>query len=489
VLVREALTRIDEYQADLIARTTAGNAAFRRFWATLTTTQGLADSAADDARELLGTALGLKADSAADGGFVGPLKIGPTVVPEELRLTPGQAKRTPPAESNLKPRQEEDPGGLHTMVLGRDLCVGNRDSYSYGKGKNRTTWGGPAYPGRLSPVTFERAHADAIGAPPNSKFEACLKLALAIAPNEGLLDACRAADAGMISTGVHQWSVHTNTEFPVLLHRFRHLAADHYDLFFGLHGLQPELWAPSGSNPLASYRGDLDPEDLPAGVTLDTQIAKANPDMSVSTQFGSDYPTYCTFFRLKPGEEPKRMPAPAKFPADISVDQRAEYFGAYHPKDRKGKKQTWLIEFGPEWSGRIRLAALCSIDYCAAQLQLASYRMHRIRREIPTRTVGAVSHQLPELISSQFVAAMVLDQHINVPRRVDDDLNIAIARTPFPTHQDPPNEAKLRRDWLMRFAVNYLAVRWTAGGAKRNDNILDLHDDGLDSEPESFAGW
>src|SRR5206468_2387596 len=87
--------------------------------------------------------------------------------------------------------------------------------------KGSSTWAGPAYPGRLDPVDFFKNHTADVNPGSLAKLDACLHVVLTIAPNEGKLDACRAADGALLSTGMQQWSPHVNTEITPLLHRDR----------------------------------------------------------------------------------------------------------------------------------------------------------------------------------------------------------------------------------------------------------------------------
>src|SRR5262249_32731909 len=97
------------------------------------------------------------------------------------------------------------------------------------------TYRGPAYAGRLLPGPF--ATADAARLPTDASSAARLAIVSGIAPNEGNLDAIRMRDAGVLSSGIHQWSAHSAPELPSLLSRFKGISPEEFSLYFGMYGL------------------------------------------------------------------------------------------------------------------------------------------------------------------------------------------------------------------------------------------------------------
>jgi hypothetical protein len=276
------------------------------------------------------------------------------------------------------------------------------------------------------------------------------------------------------------------------------MAPDHYDAFFGIYGLDARPWAPAGANSFSDADDESDAAITPQ------KIAASNPDWpadgaaDVETPYGTNYPNYCSLWNLDatPGHDPQTFPAvgrmPLKTPRVIATDPRAQFFGARHPK-KNGTVDTKRVEISAEWAARFRLASLCSMEYRVNQLQVASYRIKRIFREVPKVTVDGKDYALKELVSSKFAAALVLDQHINAPAWVAGDIRDAIKRTPGPRHDAGD---KLRAEWVGRFVLNYMLVRRTFGKARgtappRDTNILIQHDkpNGLSSEAGTFDTW
>ena len=492
--------RLDDRQANGLARTTGGAVVLRRLWETLANAGG-SSTALQQARARVAAALGLVANAGEPGGFESPRKSWPSVTPLELP-DPVPAGRTRQAEVAPRSRGDEDPLGMQAMVLGRQLCIGNTASTKQSDG---TTWSGPSYAGRVSPVTFanDPEHAAEIGASATPAFAAARHLVLEIADNEGWLDAVRAADAGLISTGVQQWSAHSNKELPVVLARFKELAPDHYDAFFGLYGLDARMWAPASADPNA-YANDMDDTGMTEAARKQ-KIDAANPDWDATTPYGTKYPSYCSLWNLDPRERPEETPFPevgrmglTTFPPKPAEDPRSQFFGARHPRSKDGTANTKLVEVGGEWAARFRLVALCSIPYRVNQLQLACYRIRRIERELPKQfTLAGRQHTFKQLASSQFAAAAVLDAHINFPwndktkppqNQVARDLEDAATRTPGTPH-DASNQ--LRDEWLLRFRVNYLADRWVYGKKHRDGTIIAKHDapKGLSATSGTFTTW
>ncbi len=141
---------------------------------------------------------------------------------------PGQRARVPFSELPETPAQlasrgplgaagadRDPPGGYHRLVLGRDVGVGRIATETI----LGVDYRGPAYAGRLPPAPF--VAADAALLPTDAQSTARLEIVVGIAANEGNLDAIRLRDAGVISSGIHQWSAHQPEELPSLLFRFK----------------------------------------------------------------------------------------------------------------------------------------------------------------------------------------------------------------------------------------------------------------------------
>ncbi|MEH0972624.1 hypothetical protein V6U77_16005 [Micromonospora sp. CPCC 205546] len=473
-----------------LAGVTAGHALLRRLWSLV----GPADDGdAEEARDALGPALGLT--RTGSGGWQPPDVVGPTVVPDELPAVPPAPPvkgRKPAPQGLVVPWKQptENPGGRHTMVLGRDLCVGVTDSYTQ---KNGTSWTGPAYAGRLDPARFIQDNAATIGLT-TAQERARLRVTELIAPNEGRLDAARAADKGTLSTGIQQWSAHLNEELPVLLARFKRAAPDHYDLFFGMYGLDTEPWWRVGG------------KEAVAEVADEAQVRAANPeafDAAGAARQGKEYALrYATLFRVPPGGGRQRLPEPPDTVTEVLP--RHAFFGV----SAKGRAYT----LAPQWCGRIRLASLCSVPYDLVQVWTAVWRFERLARQPLGKAkllVRGRQYRIRDFVTSEYAAALVIDQHINAPFWVTEAIDRAINRTeravarmaePMRTELRPFDEGAsgaLRAPWLRLFQINYLAERNLVGKADRDMRITGLHDRfdesngwaGLDPEPGSFAGW
>jgi hypothetical protein len=512
----KVLEGFDDRQAKGLGRTTGGAVVLRRLWHTLTNAQGLgnADPATlETARKRVGNALGLKTNNKPEG-FDSPTETWPSVTPLEIPdpIPKGAIK---PAELAPKSRADEDPLGMQAMVLGRQLCIGNT---ARTKQSDRSRWSGPSYAGRIDPDKFAADpdnKKEILGESPSDAFKAAYHIVLGIVENEGWLDAVRAADAGMISTGLQQWSAHSNRELPVLLARFKTIAPHHYDAFFGLYGLDARPWAPAemklevGKKNTGPYANDT-PDATP---DLAKKIRDANPDWvdaqgaPVKTPYGERFPTYCSFWNLDATPRPAGtlFPPPGRmaltrFPPKPKDDPRATFFGARYPlKNKDGKPNEDFVEVSREWAARFRLVSLCSIPYCVNQFQLACYRIRRIIEELPGAFIELDGNQygLKELANSQFSAAAVLDAHINAPwdypnwrSQIVKDLNDAITRTPGTPH-DPGPPKKLRDEWLLRFRVNYLGDRFVYGKKHRDGTIIGKHDatNGLSASSKTFETW
>jgi hypothetical protein len=478
--VLDVLASLSQSQIDLLGWCSAGNAVLRQFWRVVApAAYPVVDEAYRAALTKVAQGLGIQGDPMS--GFREPRRFGPDVIPQELVFTRTQRER--PHPQNAQRIQ------IHVPLLGRDVMVGSIDSWPGAE----VTYKGPAYAGELEPGRFYAEHVAEIfpadlPAAYADRMRRRAEVAIAISSNEGKLDACRAPDAGIISTGMQQWTMLADDEMTVLLQRFRDRNEAHYDLFFGMHGLQCAVDT-SQRNP---------------DYTLD-------PVTSRPRSLPESFPTYVKLEKVLPGQEKAPLNS-----ASGGNAARVAFFG--------GTRVGSVITFSPEWCARVRMAALCSLDYNIVQIQTAAYRFTRIERGPSTFTVDGHTYGLRELFSSQFAAAALLDHHINVPGFVARSVELAVRKTttslPFPPRTSPEAPTSpLQREFCLRFATNYVAhrvfsLKKLSDGTRtpnygdsrkkpRDAHILWLHDSMMDRwlerepgspmlmspEPGSFAGW
>src|SRR5262249_34709440 len=139
------------------------------------------------------------------------------------------------------------------------------------------------------------------------------------------------------------------------------------------------------------------------------------------------FATYATLYRLDPGAKVRMQQS-----SRASIGPRFGYFGGHGPAGAR--------VFDNEWAARGRLAALISTAYRVAEMQVACKRVDRVQRDAGTFSVpgapapvgGGRAPQLgvEALLTTQYGAALVLDQHINAPGYVRTDLRTAINSTP-----------------------------------------------------------
>jgi hypothetical protein len=345
------------HQATLLASTSAGQGALRRLDAVLAAAPAGTDAARlQRNRDLVRAAL-----------FVAP--GGARVPVRELPETVNQLKDRGPVVN--VPGPDEPAGGRHRMVLGRDVAVGRvREEKISG-----VTYRGPAYPGRLLPAPF--VVADAARLPADATSAARLEIVSGIAPNEGNLDAIRMRDAGILSSGIHQWSAHAAAELPALMFRFKNLAPEEFSLYFGMYGL------------------DIIPDPVAAHVgQFILQKVDAN---GVATNL--DYAATRTFF-----------------------DGTVEAGGT--------------VVFGTTWASRFRLASLTSEAYRRCQVLEALGRFDRIKRDVGTIMVSGAAVAVETLITSRQGVALLLDSHINKPQKVKPVLQVAAQAPNMPADPD-----------------------------------------------------
>ena len=345
------------HQAALLASTSAGQGVLRRLDAVLASAPPSTDAARlNRDRALLAAAL-----------FVTP--GGPRVPFLELPETPGQLNDRGPVPN--APGPAEPAGGRHRVVLGYDVCVGRvKDEPVSG-----VTYRGPVYPGRLLPGPF--AAADATRLPADASSLARLAIVFGIAPNEGNLDAIRMRDAGILSSGIHQWSAHSAPELPSLLFRFKSLTPEEFSLYFGMYGLDVI------PDPNAAHMG---------------QFILRRVDAS-GAAVNMDYNATRTFF-----------------------GGTVEAGGT--------------VVFGTTWASRFRLVSLTSEAYRRCQLLEAIGRFDRIKREVGNITVAGTAVAIATLITSRQGVALLLDSHINKPKKVKPVLQVAAQAPNMPADPD-----------------------------------------------------
>ncbi|MFI6517746.1 hypothetical protein ACIBF1_19470 [Spirillospora sp. NPDC050679] len=491
------LSGFSEHQAAVTGWTMGGNALFRRLWDALRR-KGDGVPVADRpavaaARRLLAGALGLAANGTA--GWYAPTERGPSIPPVDVFLAPAQRTR--------KNKRKDD---VHlAMVYGRLMAAGAH---------TRTTgqrYVGPAAGGEMDLVEFVGAVPAFLGPAPDAKLLQCWDLVKKIAPNEGKLDGLRMADEGILSIGIQQWTIHGDDELTVVLYQFQRVAPDHFDLFFGIRGMQLRVWGTAN---------DTEPADA--------DIDKANPYLRPRTK--PDQPE--TAWRSRYASPPVTGWGDAgTLPADDGVPSKVKlvwlkYSAPGGPVEtpqviKVGASNRWAlfggvgagrtVTFDSLWGGLSRLAVQASRDLCTVQLQIGVFRFQRLwddaakNRLYPINNPsGGPTYPFKQLVTSEFFAANVIDQHINGPKYVAADLDTAFRRT-HARKPYAPTAADVDAYFLTRMAVNHLAVRrvYDTNKDTRNHNLILLHDKfvipasggnpavdpGLNATPGTFHGW
>jgi hypothetical protein len=128
------------------------------------------------------------------------------------------------------------------------------------------------------------------------------------------------------------------------------------------------------------------------------------------------------------------------------------------------------------------MASVASVQYKVAQCLMAIERFDRVIRRVGNLTVNGVNRPVNEVFTSEHGAALILDQHINAPGNVRNNLQAAITHAEglglnFGT--DP--------DAFERAAVTFYEThRNMADATQRANFIITLH---LQHGHGSFVGW
>ena len=351
----EFFNRTVQHQLSLLASLTAGSGLLRRLEAVLAGPPG---GLTADQEQSLERAQAMLAEALRPGG----VQAGARELPE----TPRQLADRGAIPDAIRAAPQDPAGGLHRMVLGRDVLSGHNDVFN--QVNPPAQFRGPAFVGRVVVGPFIARHQAQINPDGDPRLAERLLIVSAISPNEAALDGVRLRDAGILSTGVHQWTVPFPVELPAMLGRYRTLAPLEFDLFFRLYGLEVR---PDGMD------GKGNPKFM---------LQQVAPDLTVTD-----------------------LATPA---------QQLAFFG--------GVKVAAVTTFGTLWAARFRLASTALSAYGIAQALEAAARFDRILREVGNLKVAGVDQPLDSVISSRLGAALILDQHINRPGRVKLDLQAAI---------------------------------------------------------------
>ena len=320
----------------LLASTTAGNGILRRVRQALAfdpPPPGTNGAKLTDARKLVDDAL-----------FHGPAAsrtLAPHAeVPETVEvLDPRQGPAKPKVGARTDPA-----GGLHRLVLGRDLAVGRMAATR--SGTPARTWTGPRIDGRLDLEPFLKD--DAAGLNPAGLADRAGRITLldVFGIGGGRLDAVRANDDHLLTVGLGDWSAADDAGLAALLFQFKQGAPDEFDLFFGVHRL------------------DVD-----------------------------QHPADATRFRLKSVADDGRTTTPLD-----TVDMRRSFLGG------TTKVAGGDVTFGTEWPARFRFAALVSRRYRRQQVLLALPKLPHSAIEIAIASVDPFPSKPYELALSPSTA-------------------------------------------------------------------------------------
>ena len=211
-------------KARLLAVTSAGNAVLRRF-DTLLQTLPIGADPAEYAR----------ARTLLDGALRPAGPTGPLVSHLELPDVPARLTDRKGVANAAEGATRDPVGGLHRMVLGRDLAVGRPRTQKVA-GVTTTV---REFAGRVPLDPYLKADAALLNLGGDSVTRALLTL-VSISPGLGLLDSVRAGGPEALTVGLDRWSATTADSLAALLFRLKDDAPGDFDLFFALHGLDVE---------------------------------------------------------------------------------------------------------------------------------------------------------------------------------------------------------------------------------------------------------
>jgi hypothetical protein len=382
---------------------------------------------------------------------------------------------------DLTPQQQANQhveDGKHRLVFGRDVLAGGINQ------QPELGFVGPLYWGRVrpddlihDPAVMDRVHqfwvSAGLGEDPArpNYLDNRLDIIAAIAVNEGGIDGIRLRDAAVVSFGIHMWSSallpNANAvELPAFMILLKENFPDTFDLYF---------------------RGFV---NAPGGVPVQgLDVQRLGVD-----HFGN------------PRGELQLIQGNGQGPAAFA-DQLTPFGG-----NRQGGTTFLNSETSLAWAARFRLPAITSRDVQVAELAWGAARFDRILRETAGHQfqIGHMPFDIEAVASSQVVAALVLDAHINRPSIVDviDGVinNVENLLLPPGAVANPNDQV-----WIQTFAVAYAHAggRAGAGNIDRGDRILSLSDfqftplptqqnpnplarrgnATLSSAPNSFNGW
>ena len=477
-----ALRMVDNmvnHQAELLASTTAGNALLRRLWFAIEPVDTTALTAAERtrvlrARRLLAAAIGLT--PTVPDTWLSPLVEGPTVRPREVPLPAASIGLAAAGAIAGSVTAIEAVGPNQQMVLGRQLSAGANGVYD--------VYTGPAHIGHVLPAAFVAAHNPEINPGGDPRIDERSAIVVAIAPNEGRLDAARLRDRGLLSTGLQQWTDHVNNEANVLWEHLRGMAPDQFDLHLGLHRLLTQIWH--------RVEGVATAVATPAVLTVDNPWADpaviADP-LALPGAPDDHFPDNATLYRLDPGAKVRMHQSIAG-----NIGPRFAFFG--------GSGGAAARVFTAAWGARVRLAARCSIAYCVAEMQTANKRFDRIVRDtgdflVPGTPAPGGGAPVPRytveaLMTTQYGAALILDHHINAPGNVTADVRTAVNSVPAAAGAAFDAAGNFRAPWLEALAARYQLVRRFPTAAikvQRDTFIVNLPAATLSRAAGSFTGW
>jgi hypothetical protein len=422
---------------------------------------------------------------------------------------PGRIAREPPLCKELQSvvQTEGSQKGksiLFAMTLGRRVSVFEPTDTPY----DNADWTGPSHVGETLPETYFATHRATMPTPTGSltaarareRWEARMRVALPLAINEGWLEGMRMADKAFASIGLQQWSFHVNEEGTVLLERFRARNRMLFDVFFGMAGLETAVCDATGDPSASLARLAADNPDAYEQVPEDPQ----NPSSSLvwvktdgKERVQDYYPAHVTLRGAASGEEHQILPA-SNMALRAADRGRFRFFGfnvvrepTYNANGTiksKGSFKVGSDNLG--WAGRFRLALQTVPEWIPLQFQQADYRFtqfqRRIRLDIGSQLAAGGGfqeipvwcghgHDVTELLSSEFSAALAVDIFINGTGLASDVVREAWRRTqaaytaegiaPADLHEavSPPLKPRLKREVLFRFSLELAGVRRAYG--------------------------